>query len=186
MTGKERSDAARQQGPTPDAGAVGADPAAARGEGSAAQDGAPQKPAILQDAEFTVEEGFLYRFFRTGAIFLNKLFFAAVILWVVWLFVGTAMGDEACTDTIRVVEGANGTAEEEAVQCSVWLSTTSLYLGAMAVLTFLLSTSFGLLGLVVGKNILEVAKAEEELGAGGHEGEDAAADAPDGERDGPS
>lgn len=123
----------------------------------------PAKPAILQSSEFTVEEGLAYRAMRTGAIWMNKLFFSSLILLVIWLAVAAASGQTTCTDSFDVA--ANGTADEPSQECSVFLTPTAKFLGAMAVLTFLLSLAFGALGLVVGKRILEVAKSNEEVGA---------------------
>jgi len=108
-----------------------------------------EKPPILQDQEFTVREGVLYRVLRTGAIWMNKLFFSSLVLLGVWLLLSYTRGVEGCAD---------GT-------CSVFLTPTAKYLGAMAVVSFVLSIVSGLLGLVVGKSILAVAKADEELGA---------------------
>lgn len=126
----------------------------------------PEKPAILKSSEFTVEEGLAYRAMRTGAIWMNKLFFSSLILLVVWLAVAAATDQTACTDSYVVEDGVNGTMDRPGEKCSVFLTPTAKYLGAMAVLTFLASLAFGALGLVVGKRILEVAKSSEELGAG--------------------
>jgi hypothetical protein len=122
------------------------------------------KPAILQSSEFTVEEGLPYRLMRTGAIWMNKLFFSALILLAIWLVVAAVQGETVCTDSFEVAD--NGTSDRAAQECSVFLTPTSKYLGAMAILSFLLSLAFGALGLVVGKRVLEVAKAGEEVGAG--------------------
>ncbi|MEA3166772.1 MAG: hypothetical protein QOJ26_1646 [Thermoplasmata archaeon] len=124
------------------------------------------KPAILKSSEFTVEEGLAYRAMRTGAIWMNKLFFSSLILLVVWLALAAATHQTSCTDSYQVDDSGNGTTDHPAAKCSVFLTPTAKYLGAMAVLTFLASLAFGALGLVVGKRILEVAKASEELGAG--------------------
>ncbi|MFA5944383.1 MAG: hypothetical protein WC876_07960 [Candidatus Thermoplasmatota archaeon] len=126
----------------------------------------PDKPAILKSSEFTVEEGLAYRAMRTGAIWMNKLFFSSLILLVVWLAVAAATGTTSCTASYEVQDGDNGTSDTPAAKCSVFLTPTAKYLGAMAVLTFLASLAFGALGLVVGKRILEVAKSSDELGAG--------------------
>lgn len=125
----------------------------------------PEKPAVLQDTKFTIEEGFLYRAMRTGAIWMNKLFFGAVALLAIWLLLGlTGQVEPGCADSYQV-EGANGTVDEPTETCSVFLSTTALYLGAMSVISFLLSIAFGLLGLVVGKNIIAMTPTAEEPGA---------------------
>lgn len=126
------------------------------------------KPAILQSSEFTVEEGLAYRAMRTGAIWMNKLFFSSLVLLVVWLVVAAATDQSGCVDSVDVQPGPNGTDVDEgpAPECSVFLTPTAKFLGAMAVLTFLLSLAFGALGLMVGKRILEVAKSSEEVGAG--------------------
>jgi hypothetical protein len=125
------------------------------------------KPAILKSSEFTVEEGLAYRAMRTGAIWMNKLFFSSLILLVVWLALAASTGQTSCTESYEVSEGVNGTSEDvPAAKCSVFLTPTAKFLGAMAVLTFLASLAFGALGLVVGKRILEVAKSDEELGSG--------------------
>jgi hypothetical protein len=120
------------------------------------------KPAILRSSEFTVEEGFAYRAFRTGAIWMNKLFFSSVVLLVVWLAWAGAAHQASCADSITVT----GAGDQAATRCSVFLTPTAKYLGAMAVLSFLLSLAFGALGLVVGKRILEVSAAADEVGAG--------------------
>lgn len=123
--------------------------------------GPEEKAAVFQDQEFVVREGFAYRGFRAGAIWMNKLFFGAIILWVLWLLLGlTGQVEPGCAQSIDVEAGDAATE-----RCSVFLSTTSLYLGAMAVVTFLLSITFGLLGLVVGKNIVQATPAAEEVGA---------------------
>jgi hypothetical protein len=129
-------------------------------------DAAKEKPAILKSSEFTVEEGLPYRAMRTGAIWMNKLFFSSLILLVIWLVTAGATGQTGCTDSYRVDDSGNTTMDVPAAKCSVFLTPTAKYLGAMAVLTFLASLAFGALGLVVGKRILEVAKSSEELGAG--------------------
>ena len=137
-------------------------------------DGTPAaKPAILQSSEFTVEEGFAYRAMRTGAIWMNKLFFSALILLAIWLIVAAVRGETVCTDSFDVAE--NGTTDRAGQECSVFLTPTSMYLGGMAIVSFLLSLAFGALGLVVGKRVLEVAKSSEEVGAGPREGKDDAA-----------
>jgi hypothetical protein len=121
------------------------------------------KPAILQATTFTVEEGFLYRASRTLSIWLNKLFFSSLVLLVVWLLVAQFSSDVGCAPSVNV---GNGTADEGISQkCSVWLTPTAKYLGAMAVLSFLLSIAFGALGLVVGKRIVETTPAAQEVGA---------------------
>ena len=125
------------------------------------------KPAILRSSEFTVEEGLAYRAMRTGAIWMNKLFFSSLVLLVVWLAVAAATHQTACVGSVNVVKTANGTVDQgTAAKCSALLTPTAKYLGAMAVLTFLLSLAFGALGLVVGKRILEVAESSTEVGAG--------------------
>lgn len=120
------------------------------------------KPAILKDSQFTVEEGWAYRVFRTGAIWLNKLFFSSVVLLVLWLAIAAVNDDVACVDSVRV---ENTTSDEPASKCTVWLTPTAKYLGAMAVLSFLASLLFGALGLMVGKRILEATPVAEEVGA---------------------
>jgi hypothetical protein len=126
------------------------------------------KPAILQDQRFTVREGLAYRAMRTGAIWMNKLFFGSVILLAIWLVYGSTLGAQGCVGGIPAVAG--GTDHGTTQKCSVLLTPTSAYLGAMAVLTFLLSIAFGLLGLVVGKQVLQAAPAASEVGAGGESG----------------
>jgi hypothetical protein len=125
-----------------------------------------EKPAILKSSEFTVEEGLAYRATRTGAIWMNKLFFSSLVLLVVWLAVASATHQSGCTGSYEVDESGNGTTDVPATKCSVFLTPTAKFLGAMAVLSFLASLAFGALGLVVGKRILEVAKSSEEFGAG--------------------
>jgi len=126
------------------------------------------KPAILRSSEFTVEEGLAYRAMRTGAIWMNKLFFSSLVLLVVWLAVAAATHQSGCVDSVKVGK-ENGTTVDQgtAAKCSAFLTPTAKYLGAMALLTFLLSLAFGALGLVVGKRILEATPAAEEVGAGG-------------------
>ena len=129
----------------------------------------PAKPAILASSEFTVEEGLPYRAMRTGAIWMNKLFFSSLVLLVVWLAVAAFTDQTSCVDSVDVQPGPNGTDVDAGPgsECSVFLTPTAKFLGAMAVITFLASLAFGALGLVVGKRILEVAKSSEELGAQG-------------------
>lgn len=122
------------------------------------------KPAILKDTQFTVEEGLGYRVFRTGAIWMNKLFFSCLVLLVLWLTIASLNDDVACVDSYRASD--NGTLGDDPVsKCTVWLTPTAKYLGAMAVLSFLASLAFGALGLMVGKKILEATPAAEEVGA---------------------
>lgn len=120
------------------------------------------KPAILRESTFTVQEGFLYRAFRTASIWMNKLFFSSVVLLAVWVLLAFVTGDRVCT-TVPDVEGNETDATKE--QCSTFLTPTSKYLGSMAILTFILSLVFGGLGLIVGKRILEATPAMEEVGA---------------------
>jgi hypothetical protein len=127
------------------------------------------KPAILQESRFTLEEGWAYRAFRTGAIWMNKLFFSSVFLLAVWLSIAAVRGDTACVPSVDV---GNTTSDTVADKCTVWLTPTSKYLGAMAVLSFLASLAFGALGLVVGKKVLEATPVAEEVGAR-REGDDA-------------
>lgn len=125
------------------------------------------KPAILQDSTFTVEESLLYKATRTGAIWMNKLFFSAAALLAIWLLYGSFGGIETCTEGLGP-SANNTTADVPAIEegtCSVLLTPTAKYLGSMTILSFLLSLVFGGLGLIVGKNILEVARTEEEVGA---------------------
>ena len=136
-----------------------------------------EKPAILQDSRFTVEEGVAYRAARTGAIWMNKLFFSSLVLWGVWLLYGGLGGQVGCaahdvpvlgTGPYNETLGANSTVDAgQSAQCNVFLTPTSLYLGAMAGLAFLLSIAFGVLGLMVGKRILEATPAAQEVGARG-------------------
>jgi hypothetical protein len=135
------------------------------------------KPAVLQDSRFTVEEGVAYRATRTGAIWMNKLFFSSLILlavWLLWAFIG---GNTGCVagvpqapsgfvadcppDQIGNCNPDQGTT----TQCNPFLTPTATYLAAMAMLTFVLSLLFGLAGLVVGKRIVERTPAAEEVGA---------------------
>jgi hypothetical protein len=131
------------------------------------QQPAAPKPAILRSSEFTVEEGLGYRLCRTGAIWMNKLFFSSLVLLVVWLALAAATHETGCVGSIRT-EDQNGTLVDSgtALKCSTFLTPTAKYLGAMAVLSFLASLAFGALGLVVGKRILEVSASQDELGAG--------------------
>jgi len=123
-----------------------------------------KRSAFLDDQQFAVEEGVMYRLFRTGAIWLNKLFFGAVTLLVVWLFLGlTGAVDPACTTSWKSTTLPNGSHADEVVEhCSIWLSPTAKYLGAMSVLSFALSILSGFLGLLVGKRILEMTPRSEE------------------------
>lgn len=126
----------------------------------------PEKPAILQETEFVVEEGILHRVFRTGAIWMNKLFFSAAFLWVLWLLIGTFQGLEDCSQGLEPI--GNNTTDLPIVTegtCSVFLTPTSKYLGAMTVIAFILSITSGLLGLVVGKRVIETTRTEDEVGA---------------------
>src|ERR1041385_6174609 len=129
--------------------------------------GAGAKPAILRSSEFTVEEGLAYRAMRTGAIWMNKLFFSSLVLLVVWLAVASATHQTGCVGSVNVVKD-NGTLVDQgtAAKCSAFLTPTAKFLGAMAVLAFLLSLAFGALGLVVGKRILESTPSQQEVGAG--------------------
>lgn len=122
----------------------------------------PSKPAILRSSEFTVEEGLAYRAFRTGAIWMNKLFFSSLVLLVVWVAYAATTGETWCTSSYTVADGGDVPAQ----RCSVFLTPTAKFLGAMAVLSFLLSLAFGALGLVVGKRILEMTPSQQEVGAG--------------------
>lgn len=130
-----------------------------------AESPATQKAAVFQDSEFTVEEGVSYKALRTGAIWMNKLFFSSLFLLGVWLLIGYTTGVEGCAG------GADGPGTREDVEaaeegtCSVILSPTAKYLGAMGVLSFLASIAFGALGLVVGKNIIESTRTPDEVGA---------------------
>ena len=136
--------------------------------GPPAPEAAPEKPKVLQESTFIVEEGIAYRISRTGAIWMNKLFFGSLVLLGLWLLLGlTGAVDPGCADSIQVVEGGNGTGDQPAAKCSVLLSPTALYLGSMAFLSFALSIGFGMLGLVVGKNIVEATPRDDEVGAGG-------------------
>lgn len=120
------------------------------------------KPAILKDTQFTVEEGLGYRVFRTGAIWMNKLFFSSVFLLAVWLAIAAVNDDVGCVPSVRV---DNATSERASQECTAWLTPTAKYLGAMAVLSFLASLAFGALGLMVGKRILEATPVADEVGA---------------------
>lgn len=137
------------------------------------------RPAVLQDQHFVIEESVGYRLLRTGAIWLNKLFFGAVVLFVLWVLLGlTGQVEPGCADSVDV-----GAGDAPAERCSVFLSSTALYLGAMAVLSFVLSIVLGMLGLVVGKRIVEMTPASEEPGAPADAGD---AHAAPHERDGPT
>lgn len=127
---------------------------------------------VFEEQVFTVQEGLLYKILRGAAIGLNRMFFGAVLLLIVWLFYAGATGAVGCdTQVFEAAAGNNTTmdpvhAANEDGTCSVFLSTTSLYLGSMAVITFVGSILFGLLGLAVGKNVLPVATpVAEEVGA---------------------
>ncbi len=127
----------------------------------------PEKPAILKETEFIVEEGILHRTFRTGAIWMNKLFFSSAFLWALWLVIGYIDGAQACSEGLGQV-GSNSSEDLGIVAdgtCSVLLTATSRYLGAMTVLSFILSIGLGLMGLVIGKRVLERTAAADEVGA---------------------
>jgi len=124
------------------------------------------KPAILQESRFTVREGLAYRAMRTGAIWMNKLFFGALILLAIWLVYGSTIGASACVGGVPQPSSAVGADQGTGLKCSVFLTPTATYLAGMAALTFVLSIAFGLLGLVVGKQVLQVATADSEVGAG--------------------
>lgn len=129
------------------------------------------KPAILQDTRFTVREGLAYRACRTGAIWMNKLFFSSLILLAVWLLYGYAIGSQACVGGVPSPAGGGSVADQGTTsKCSVFLTPTATFLGSMALASFALSILFGLLGLVVGKQVLQMAKAEEEVGSGADPG----------------
>ena len=138
---------------------------------------ATDKPAILRSSEFTVEEGLAYRAFRTGAIWMNKLFFSSLVLLVVWLAWAAATDQTSCAGSYTVSDGGDA----PATRCSVFLTPTAKFLGAMAVLSFLLSLAFGALGLVVGKRILEVSAAADEVGAGARTVQGGTTDGPPGD-----
>ncbi len=132
------------------------------------------KPAILQETEFVVEEGILHRVFRTGAIWLNKLFFSAAFLWIVWLLIGSTQGYSDCTEGLPPINGTDNRTDLPIVTegtCSVFLTPTSKYLGAMTILAFAASIASGLLGLIVGKRVIETTRAEDEVGAEEREAE---------------
>jgi hypothetical protein len=67
----------------------------------------------------------------------------------------------------HVTAELNGTDQGTTTSCNVFLTPTAGFLGAMAIASFLASILLGLLGLVVGKQVLAAAKAEDEVGAGG-------------------
>lgn len=123
-----------------------------------------EKPAILQDQTFVVEEGVGYRLCRTGAIWMNKLFLSCLFLLAIWIVLASIGEVQPCTPG-----ASEGSVEDvEAIEegtCSVWLNTTSQYLGAMTILSFLVSLAFGAIGLMLGKRILEVAESQSEVGA---------------------
>ncbi|HUR61737.1 MAG TPA: hypothetical protein VM286_05165 [Candidatus Thermoplasmatota archaeon] len=125
------------------------------------------KPAILAETRFTVREGLAYRAMRTGAIWMNKLFFGALILLAIWLLYGYTVGTQSCVGGLPAAP-TNGTVADHGTtqKCSILLTETSVYLGSMALLTFALSLAFGILGLVVGKQVLRMAPADSEPGAG--------------------
>ena len=123
-----------------------------------------EKPAILSDSKFIVEEGLAYRAARTGAIWFNKLFFSSLVLLGVWVVVASFDSQLGCATVPKL--GANATDIGETASCNVFLTPTAGFLGAMSVASFLLSIVFGLLGLVVGKRVIAAAAADEEVGAG--------------------
>lgn len=132
---------------------------------------ASEKPEILRESRFVVREGFLYRAFRTASIWMNKLFFGSLILLAIWLAYGGLTGQSACVGGVpQVAPGPNatGTVVDQGTRatCNVLLTPTSIYLGAMAAITFVLSILLGVFGLMVGKQILvEATPASDEVGA---------------------
>ncbi|MFO1533654.1 MAG: hypothetical protein ABR562_08205 [Thermoplasmatota archaeon] len=135
------------------------------------------KPAILQDSRFTVEEGIGYRAARTGAIWMNKLFFSSLVLlgiWLIWAFVA---GSTGCVEGVPQApahlagdcspDGPSTCNPDQGntTQCNAFLTPTAKYLAAMSVISFVLSIAFGLLGLIFGKRIVEATPAAEEVGA---------------------
>lgn len=125
----------------------------------------PEKPAILRESRFTVEEGFAYRAARTGAIWMNKLFFSSLVLAGVWLLWGSIGSDVGCVQDVPLAGGLNNTDRGTHTQCSIFLTPTFTYLLAMAAITFAMSIGFGVLGLIVGKKIVEATPVAEEVGA---------------------
>ena len=122
------------------------------------------KPAVFQDTRFVVEEGVAYRAFSRAAIWLNKLWLASLVLLVVWLILGATTGQTSCATGSPAT--GNGTDVPAATRtCSVFLTPTSLYLGAMTILAFALQITSGLLGNMVGRKILEATAAADEPGA---------------------
>lgn len=124
------------------------------------------KPAILTEQSFVVNEGLTYRAFRTVSIWTNKLFFSAAILWLIWVLLAYTGQVSSCVETVQVVE-TNGTLTYPGTttQCSPFLTPTSLYLAGMAIAAFMVSILAGLVGLVIGKQILQSTPADEEAGA---------------------
>lgn len=122
------------------------------------------KPAILQDSEFTVEESILYKASRTGAIWSNKLFFSAAVLLGIWLIYASFADIQDCSAPLTSGNQTDVPAVDEGT-CSVFLTTTAKYLGGMTIISFLASLAFGGLGLIVGKNVIESTRTEDEPGA---------------------
>lgn len=139
--------------------------------GGVVADAAPEKPAILKESRFVVEEGLAYRILSKGAIWMNKLWLAALVLLVLWWVLaaaGQAPGCRSVPNAQTINPGlANQTIVDhgEAVHCNVFLGPTSLYLGSMTIAAFVLQVTMGLLGNVVGRKILEMTPAADEVGA---------------------
>jgi hypothetical protein len=125
----------------------------------------PEKPAILRESRFTVEEGFAYRAARTGAIWMNKLFFSSLVLAVVWLAWGGLTDQSSCVAGVPLNATAQADPAATNAHCNVFLTPTFTYLLAMGAITFALSIGFGVLGLIVGKKIVEATPAADEVGA---------------------
>ncbi|MHB8632977.1 MAG: hypothetical protein ACYDBQ_03280 [Thermoplasmatota archaeon] len=126
-----------------------------------------QKPAILQDTRFVVQEGWVYRFLSKGAILMNKLWLSALVLLAVWVAIAGAAGTRGCTAPTGF-PAANASRDVPAVTkgvCSVFLNPTTLYLGSMVVLALILQVALGLLGNAVGRTIMEATPASAEPGA---------------------
>lgn len=133
------------------------------------------KPEILQESKFVVEEGLAYRILSRGAIWMNKLWLAALVLLVVWVALASFNHEVGCAEIPKVVEHKDAAIANRTVDagtttsCNVFLTRTSLYLGSMTIAAFVLQITMGLLGNAVGRKILEMTPAADEVGARGRQ-----------------
>lgn len=125
------------------------------------------KPAILRDERFVVEDGLAYRAFSRAAIWLNKMWLAALVLLFIWIVVGATTGQSACAAGVDPATASGNATDVPAAKgtCSIFLTPTSLYLAAMTILAFALQITCGLLGNAIGRKIIAATPADQEPGA---------------------